>query len=204
MMLTNSWQNKLLSDSLDETLKLQGVSDQKRAAIANFSVTLEPHQYIDDAGVEHIDVKQTLVGGFDAPSDNFVLDDEDHFKDHDLVGPLFIKSGRIKVNELGVDFLKEDWTDETLEDGLIYSIARSHTEKTNKDWVVHLVRWMVQCSGPMTLMSYFQVWGLTIKDGVKRSARRFRFTTKDRSEPIDVRLYYDLSEYLPSSPSSSD
>jgi len=144
MILTNSSQNKTLSDSIDETLKLQGVSYLKRTAIATFSLTLEPHHYTEEAGIEHIDVKQTLSGGFKAPADNLVLDNEEYPKDDGIVGPLLVKNSRVKVDELDIDFLKEEWTEDTLEDGLIYGVVRSETEKTKKDWVVCVVRVMVQ------------------------------------------------------------
>ncbi|KAG0704333.1 hypothetical protein DFH29DRAFT_911870 [Suillus ampliporus] len=165
--------NKALSDGVDETLKLQGVSYLKRTAIANFSLTLDFSQYVDDGGVEHVDIKQTLSGGFKAPTENIIMDGDEHPKDDDLFGPLIGKTRRIKVDELDTDFLKEDWTEDTLEDGIIYGIVKSDTEKTGKDWVIYLA------------------WGFTIKDGVRRFARRYKFTTKDRSEPIYVKLYYD-------------
>jgi len=133
-----------LSDDVDETLKLQGVGYMKRTAIANFSLTLEPNHYVDDDGVEHIDVKQTLSGGFNAPTDNLVLDDKEHPRDDNLFGPMIPRTRRVKVEELEIDFLKEGWTEDTLEDGLIYGIVKSETEKTKKDWVIHMVhsiRW---------------------------------------------------------------
>ncbi|KAG1749844.1 uncharacterized protein EDB91DRAFT_1109964 [Suillus paluster] len=167
--------NKGLSDGIDETLKLQGVGYLKRTAIANFSLTLEFSQHTDD-GIEHIDIKQTLSGGFKAPTENIVMDGEEHPKNDDLFGPLIGQTRRVKVDELDIDFLKEEWTEDTLEDGVIYGVVKSDTEKTGKDWVIHLV------------------WGFTIKEGVRKFARRYRFTTKERSEPIDVKLYYDYVE----------
>jgi hypothetical protein len=83
-----------------------------------------------------------------------------------------------------------------VEDGLIYVTVRSETEKTKRDWVIRLVRWMVPSSGCTLLQSYFQVWGFTIKDGERRFARRYKFTTKERPEPIYLKLYYDYREYL--------
>jgi hypothetical protein len=90
MFLTNSSQNKSLSDIVDEIMKLEGVSDQIRTAIADVSVTLEHGRYIDDAG-EHIDIKQRQSGGSDARVNSYVLDNEKYFNDHDLIGPLFAK-----------------------------------------------------------------------------------------------------------------
>lgn len=187
----NSWQNTSLSDSIDGTLKLQGVSYLMRTVIANLSITVEPNHYIDDAGVEHIDMKQIIAGIFNAPTDNLVLNKEDHRRGDNIFGPLVINARRIKVDELEIDFLKEDWTDDTLEDGVIYCTVRSDTEKTGKDWVVNVVSLIIRSGGRMPLTSCFQDWGFTIKDGVRRFARRYRFTTKDISEPIYVRLYYD-------------
>ncbi|KAG1721853.1 hypothetical protein EDD22DRAFT_854285 [Suillus occidentalis] len=173
--------NKSLSDNIDETLKLQGVSYIKRTAIANFTLTLEPTQFTDDDGVEHIDVKQTLSGGFKAPADSLLLNGEESSKNDDLFGHLIAKSWRAKVDDLEIDFLKEGWSEDTLEDGLIAGVVKSDTAKSGKDWVINVV------------------WGFAVIDGVRRFARRFKFTTKDRSEPIYVKLYYDYRGYLPSS-----
>lgn len=168
--------NKSLSDNIDETLKLQGVSYIKRTAIANFTLTLEPTQFTDDDGVEHIDVKQTLSGGFKAPADSLLLNGEESSKNDDLFGHLIAKSWRAKVDDLDIDFLKEGWSEDTLEDGLIAGVVKSDTAKSGKDWVINVV------------------WGFAVVEGVRRFARRFKFTTKDRSEPIYVKLYYDYLE----------
>ncbi|KAG2350196.1 hypothetical protein BDR05DRAFT_4129 [Suillus weaverae] len=168
--------NKKLSDDIDETLKLQGVSYLKRTAIANFTLTLEPTHFTDDDGVEHIDVKQTLSGGFKAPVDSLLLNGEESSKNDDLFGHLIAKSQRSKVDDLDIDFLKEGWSEDTLEDGLIAGVVKSDTAKTGKDWVINVV------------------WGFAVIDGVRRFARRYKFTTKDRSEPIYVKLYYDYVE----------
>ncbi|KAG2159700.1 uncharacterized protein EDB93DRAFT_1111556 [Suillus bovinus] len=170
------WQNKALSDDIDETLKLQGVGYIKRTAIANFTLTLEPAQTTDDDGVEHINVKQTLSGGFKAPADHLVLNAQEVSKNDDLFGHLIAKSWRSKVEDLEIDFLKEGWSEDTHEDGLIAGIVKSDTAKSGRDWVINVV------------------WGFAVVDGIRRFARRFRFTTKERSGPIDVRLYYDYLE----------
>ncbi|KAG2154692.1 hypothetical protein DEU56DRAFT_769793 [Suillus clintonianus] len=168
--------NKVLSDNIDETLKLQGVGYIKRTAIANFTLTLEPSQFTDDDGLEHVNVKQTLSGGFKAPSDSLLLNGEESSKNDDLFGHVIAKSVRAKVDDLDIDFLKEGWTDDTVEDGLISGVIKSDTPKSGKDWVIYVV------------------WGFTILDGVRRFARRYKFTSKERSEPIYVKLYYDYSE----------
>ncbi|KAG1908251.1 uncharacterized protein F5891DRAFT_973710 [Suillus fuscotomentosus] len=173
--------NKALSNDIDDTLKLQGVGYIKRTAIANFTLTLEPTQFTDDDGVEHVNVKQTLSGGFKAPADSLVLNGQEVSKEDSLFGHLIAKSWRSKVEDLDIDFLKEGWSEDTLEDGLIAGIVKSDTAKSGRDWVINVV------------------WGFVILEGVRRFARRFRFTTKERSEPIDVKLYYDYGGYLPSS-----
>ncbi|KAG1817797.1 hypothetical protein EV424DRAFT_1645048 [Suillus variegatus] len=168
--------NKALSNDIDETLKLQGVGYIKRTAIANFTLTLEPTQFTDDDGVEHVNVKQTLSGGFKAPADSLLLNGQEVSKEDSLFGHLIAKSWRSKVEDLDIDFLKEGWSEDTLEDGLIAGIVKSDTAKSGRDWVINVV------------------WGFVILEGVRRFARRFRFTTKERSEPIDVKLYYDYVE----------
>ncbi|KAG2120718.1 uncharacterized protein F5147DRAFT_7223 [Suillus discolor] len=168
--------NKALSDDIDETLKLQGVGYIKRTAIANFTLTLEPTQTTDDDGVEVVHVKQTLSGGFKAPADTLLLNGQEISKEDSLFGHLIAKSWRSKVEDLDIDFLKEGWSEDTLEDGLIAGVVKSDTAKSGRDWVINVV------------------WGFVILEGVRRFARRFRFTTKERSGPIDVKLYYDYVE----------
>ncbi|KAG2350191.1 hypothetical protein BDR05DRAFT_869788, partial [Suillus weaverae] len=129
-------------------------------------------------GVEHIDVKQTLSGGFKAPADIQLLNGEESPRNHDLLGHLIAKSWRSKVDDLDIDFLKEGWSEDILEDGLIARVVKSDTAKSGKDWVVN------------------EVWGFVVIDGVRRFARRYKFTTKNRSEPIYVKLYYDYGGYL--------
>lgn len=183
---------------------MQGVGYLKRTAIASISVTLEPKRYFDDANVEHIDVKQTLSGGFKAPADNLVLDGKDYPRDDDLFGSVVVTARRITVDELEINRLKEDWTEDTLENGLVYCVVKSDTEKTKKDWVIHLVCSIVQPGKRMHLMSSFQVWGFVIIDGVRRFSRRYKLTTKERPEPIYVKLHYDYCGYLAFSSSNPD
>lgn len=135
-------QNKALSNDIDETLKLQGVGYIKRTAIANFTLTLEPTQFTDDDGVEHVNVKQTLSGGFKAPADSLLLNGQEVSKEDSLFGHLIAKSWRSKVEDLDIDFLKEGWSEDTLEDGLIAGIVKSDTAKSGRDWVINVVRSM--------------------------------------------------------------
>ncbi|KAG0696021.1 hypothetical protein DFH29DRAFT_1004909 [Suillus ampliporus] len=111
--------NKALSDGVDETLKLQGVGYLKRTAIA---------QLLPYTGFQPIRSYRKYNYGWRL----------EHPKGDDLFGPLIGKTRRVKVDELDTDFLKEDWTEDTLEDGGIYGIVKSDTEKTGKNWAVHL------------------------------------------------------------------
>lgn len=106
--------------------------------------------------MEHIDVKQTLSGGFKAPADSLLLNGEESSKNDDLFGHLIAKSWRAKVDDLEIDFLKEGWSEDTLEDGLIAGVVKSDTAKSGKDWVINVVRLMVWFSIHVILIIYIR------------------------------------------------
>ncbi|KAH7928492.1 hypothetical protein BV22DRAFT_198520 [Leucogyrophana mollusca] len=166
--------NKSLSDDSDEILRLQGVSWFKRRAISMFSLTLAVKHYRDDAGVEHIDIDQTLSGGISGTSEYRTLNFQEHNEDDDVFGAVIGKSRRISLEDIEDQFLKSGWTEDTFERQAIQSIAWSDTPRSGKTWRAE------------------QTWGFEVKNGERRYARHVKFTSSDRPEgPIEVRLYYD-------------
>ncbi|KAG2154693.1 hypothetical protein DEU56DRAFT_375555 [Suillus clintonianus] len=166
--------NKTLSDDSDDILKLQGVSWFKRRAISMFTLTLVVKHYGDEAGIEHIDIQQTLSGGISGTDENRILDWEERSESDDVFGAVIGQSKRVKPEEVEDEFLKSGWTEDAVEDGLVLAVARSDTAKSGMDWRAELT------------------WGFEVLNGERRYARHVKFTSSDKSDgPIFKHLYYD-------------
>ncbi|KIK80400.1 hypothetical protein PAXRUDRAFT_158818 [Paxillus rubicundulus Ve08.2h10] len=166
--------NKSLSDSTDEILRLQGVSWLKRQAISMFNLTLSIKHTTDDAGVEHIDVDQTLSGGISGTSENRILDWQERPDEDDIFGAVVGKSRRSAVEELTDEFLKNDWTQDTIDEGVVLATAWSDPSKNKLTWSVN------------------QTWGFSVVNGERRYVRRTTFASSDKKDgPILARLVYD-------------
>ncbi|KAG5653336.1 hypothetical protein H0H81_000958, partial [Sphagnurus paluster] len=111
-------QNKSLSGSTQEILTLQGVGWLKRKAIAVATITLNVKHHKDDQGVEYIDIDQTLTGGIPGTTEKRTLTWTERENEDHMFGAVIGKSRRVKVDELEDDFLKRDWTTDTLEHGV--------------------------------------------------------------------------------------
>lgn len=127
-------QNKSLSDSPDEILRLQGVSWFKRRAISMFTITLYIKHTTDEAGVEHIDIDQTVSGGISGSSENRTLDWIERDEYDDIFGPVTGKSRRIPVEEITDEFLKKDWTQDTIDDDIVLTDSWSTPGKNSYTW----------------------------------------------------------------------
>ncbi|KAF9244568.1 hypothetical protein BU15DRAFT_41808 [Melanogaster broomeanus] len=159
--------NKSLSDSADEILRLQGVSWFKRRAISVFTLTLSVKHTTDEAGVEHIDIDQTLSGGISGTSEDRILDWEERDDDDDIFGAVIGKSRRIAVEEVADEFLKKDWTQDTIDDGVVLAVARSNPSKNKLTWTAE------------------QTWGFSVVNGERRYVRHTTFTSSDK-KPIPL------------------
>jgi len=164
-------QNKEQSDSTDKMLELQGISWFMRKAIQMSSISLSVKHYKDDAGVERIDIDQTLSGGISGTSERRILDwtyreHEDH-----IFGALLGKSRRLKMKDITDPFLKNDWLPDTVEHGVIESFVESDTPKSNNVWTVN------------------QVWGFELVEGDRKYARHLKFSSPQ--EDLELRLIYD-------------
>ncbi|KAG6832286.1 hypothetical protein H0H92_003519 [Tricholoma furcatifolium] len=169
------WKNKTLSDgNSDEILHLQGVSWFKRKAISLATVTLKIKHYKDSEGVEHVDIDQTLTGGFPGTTEKRTLTWTERKHEDHLFGPVIGKTRRTKVDALEDDFLKRDWSDDTLEHGVIQSYVESDTEKSAISWIAD------------------QTWGIELIGEAKerRYTRHVKFTGP-KGEAIECRLIYD-------------
>jgi len=165
--------NKTISDqSTDQILALQGVGWLKRKAIAYGTLTLAIKHYKDDGGIEHIDIDQTLTGGIPGTSEKRTLTWTERENDDHIFGHVLGKSRRIKAEELEDEFLKNHWTSETLEHGVVQSYVESDTPKSGTTWIAN------------------QTWGIEEIDGERRYSRHIKFTGPE-GEDIECRLVYD-------------
>ncbi|KAF9225137.1 hypothetical protein BS17DRAFT_730344 [Gyrodon lividus] len=166
--------NKSLSDSVDEILRLQGLSWFKRSAFSLFTLTLSIKHTIDGAGVEHIDIVHTLSGGFSGTSEGRILDWQERDDNDDVFGTVIAKSRRIDVEGVTDEFLKKDWTQDTIDDGVVLAVGCSNPESNKLTWRAE------------------QTWGFSVINGERRYVRHTIFTSSDKQDgPIYVRLVYD-------------
>ncbi|KAF8898893.1 hypothetical protein BD779DRAFT_1666654 [Infundibulicybe gibba] len=168
------YMNKSLSGDTDEILALQGVGWFKRKVISTATVTLHAKHYKDDAGIEHIDIDQTITGGIPGTTEKRTLtwverENEDH-----LFGAVKGRTRRIKVEELDEPYLKEGWTEDTIKYGVVQSYVESDTPKSGTTWIAN------------------QAWGMAMINGERRHVRRVKFTGP-KGEDREVPIVYDYA-----------
>ena len=100
--------------------------------------------YKDDSGVEHIDIKQTLSGGFGGTDEERTLDWTNREKNDRVFGDVIAKSRRVKLDEIDNEFLKNGFTDDVAEHGAIQSYVESDTPKSVTSWIADQV-----CTTPL-------------------------------------------------------
>ncbi|KAF7784622.1 hypothetical protein Agabi119p4_787 [Agaricus bisporus var. burnettii] len=171
--------NKQLTnvDDTDKILGLQGVGWLKRKAIRYATITLDIKHYRVDSDdgtkkIEKIDIVQTLTGGIPGTTENRTLTWEERENNDDLFGPVIGKSRRVKAEELEDEWLKEGWTEDTYEHGVIEAYAKSDTPKSKTTWVGD------------------QTWGIELIDGKRMYARHVNFTGP-KGEKVKTKMYYD-------------
>jgi hypothetical protein len=120
----------------------QGVAWWKRQAIDLGGVTLYVKHFKADDGLEHIDIKQILTGGFEGTEENRILNWTERKNEDHVFGHVTGKSRRVNPRELESDnaYLKEGWLPEVYEHGGIESYVKSDTEKSGLSWVADQVR----------------------------------------------------------------
>jgi len=165
--------NKTLSDDTDRLLALQGVGWMKRKAISLATITLTIKHYKDDEGHECVDIDQTLTGGIQGTREERILTWEERAKEDSLFGFVVGRSRRVQASELEEEFLKKDWTADTLEHGLIESYVYSDTPKSGTTWIAD------------------QTWGMQDINGERRYVRHVKFTGP-KGEDLELLLVYDF------------
>lgn len=94
--------------------------------------------YTDDAGVEHIDILQSLSGLSDTDEDR-ILDWTPRAHEDDTFGKVSSKSRRVEVERVQNDWLKNGWTPDTVEHGLVFTRAESKAEENSVNWIADQV-----------------------------------------------------------------
>ncbi|KAI6047758.1 hypothetical protein EDC04DRAFT_2619802 [Pisolithus marmoratus] len=166
--------NRHLSDSADELLRLQNVSWHKRKMAQMFNVALYTKHYTDDNGVEHIDMDQKLVGGIPGGSDNHTLDWQERDVTDLVFGLLSVKTHRVSLESIEDEFLKTDWTEDTIADGVIHTVISNKNPGDGHAWKAE------------------QTWGFQLVDGERRHVRLASLTSSGKTDgPQCVRTVYD-------------
>ncbi|MCJ1352047.1 MAG: hypothetical protein MMC33_002031 [Icmadophila ericetorum] len=112
--LTGKWILSKKSDDWEPLLGLQGVPWIKRRAANYITLTDHLNQYTDDAGLDHVDVKQTVTGGFKGGVENRTLNWEVFEGPNETFGQVkdqckWLGGVEELDQEHGAEFLKEGW-----------------------------------------------------------------------------------------------
>jgi hypothetical protein len=103
------------------------------------TIYLTIKHYKDDDGLEHIDIGQILTGGVGGTQEIRVLNWQERSHEDHVFGPVVGKSRRIKVEDVENDWLKQSWSVDTQEHGLVNSWVQSDTPKSGKTWIAEQV-----------------------------------------------------------------
>jgi hypothetical protein len=110
----------------------------KRKAISLGTVALVVKHYKDDAGVEHIDIDQT-VAGLSGTREERVLDWTPRERSDHVFGHVVGKARRVPLGELTEPYLKEGWTEDTADHAALESYVESDTPKSQTRWIADQV-----------------------------------------------------------------
>jgi len=169
--------NKTLTGNTDAILTLQGINWFIRKAIGAMTVTLVTKQFVDEDGLEHINITQPGTAGIKGTEEQRNVNGE--WKDHEdhIFGAVRGTTKWIKLSDLSdadedEAFLKKDW-DEATQQG---DVLDSFVESVNNGWTAR------------------QIWGFATIDGVRRYTRRV--VVKKGPKAQRERLVYDFKEEL--------
>ncbi|TKA83865.1 hypothetical protein B0A55_00148 [Friedmanniomyces simplex] len=158
--------NKSLSDSSQVLLKMQGVGFIVRQAVQYSTITVTIKHYTDEDGKVHLDQKQVSTGGI-SNEDLRVLDWSWNENKNRIWGKVKGRNRVTKVSELDDEFLKEGWSEDCIEDGVIETVSESVTS----GWVAT------------------QIFGFADVDGLRKQVRRVVGRKGDQVE--QMRQVYD-------------
>lgn len=99
-----------------------------------FTLTLSVKHYTDEAGIEHIDIDQTLSGAISGTSENRPLDWQERDEQDDVFGLVTEKTRRMPLEEVTDEFLKKDWTQDTIDNQIVFVDSWSTPDKNRHVW----------------------------------------------------------------------
>lgn len=138
-----------------------------RKAIGLATVTLHVKEYVDDAGLTHVDIQQTATGGVKGTAENRTLDDT--FREHSdwLFGNVKGRTGWVS-SKGGIDdeYLQKGWEAAQAE------FVVGYVESLDSGWTAT------------------QVWGFQEVNGERRYARNI--VVAKGKEKVEMRLVYDF------------
>ena len=142
----------------------EGIGWIKRKAFAIGTVTLTFKQYTDKDGVEHFDIDNHLTGGIPGTQERRQIDGVERERSDMHFGPQLFHSRRRAANDVeGLsDFLKANWTEDTLENGLLETDVKSDTAKSRTSWLerhVSAIFWSA-FARDWANQRKLQVWGI--------------------------------------------
>ena len=152
----------------------QGVGWLTRNAIYYSTLTLDVKHYKDDAGTEHIDIRQTLTGSVGGTTERRTLDwaARSH-RDH-LFGSVVGQSRRVTdLSIIGDAYLENGWDADGIKDGVV----ESYVVNEENGW------------------SARQIWGFEVIKDEKRYVRHLRFEKDDIM--LEKKMAYDYVGPVP-------
>jgi len=162
--------NKKESEPMDKILELAGVGWLARKAVSHVNPVATIKHIVSGDGVETIEIHASVAGG-KGRDNTKVLDGTESEREDPMFGPCLTSIKRIAAADLMVDFLKQGWTADTLEHGLVVN-----TMKGIKGNVWH----------------FEAAWGFAEVAGERKHVRKVHFTAKD-GQTVDVRSVYDYT-----------
>ncbi|TEB20740.1 hypothetical protein FA13DRAFT_1742665 [Coprinellus micaceus] len=168
--------NKTLSDTnaFDAILIHESIGWIKRKAFAIGTVTLTFKHYTDKDGVEHFDIDNHLTGGIPGTQERRPVDSVERERSDMHFGPQLFYTKRRAPNDVeGLsEFLKGNWTEDTLENGLLETDVKSDTAKSRTSWLER------------------HVWGIEEVQGERRFTRHIEFEGP-KGQRLDTIMYFD-------------
>lgn len=152
---------------------MQGIGWLTRKAIGLATVTLTIKEYVDDAGLTHVDAQQTATGGLKGTTENRALDNV--YREHSdwLFGKV---KGRTrwaaKAASGGVEELPDD------------AFLRSNWEDGTEEWVFAYVESLD------STWTATQVWGFQVINGERRYARNV--IVEKGKQRVEMKMIYDF------------
>ncbi|KAJ3530261.1 hypothetical protein NMY22_g8646 [Coprinellus aureogranulatus] len=161
-------------DPADERTPSQGIGWIKRKAISIGTITLTFKHFIDDKGVEHFDIDNHLTGGIPGSQEKRPVDGVERPRSDMHFGPQLFYTKRRAPNDVdGLShFLKNGWTKDTLENGLLETEIKSDTAKSGTKW------------------SEKHTWGIEEVNGERRFTRHLEFEGP-KGQRSEVIMYFD-------------